>query len=202
MVSLPERVALKEFVALNYSGIGNVVEIGAFAGASAIAIMQGIEASRHRAKLFVYDAFKFPTNHLEPVYRGLLPGLKDASFRKAFDFETREWTARMEVFEGDAAQAKWEHGPIEFMHIDCSISREFHEAIALEFYPHLVHGAFIAHQDFKYERAPFIAEIMKRLEPNFSSKLDIETTKYFKCERPMSRAEIEKALRGEKRLAA
>lgn len=190
MVSLRERISLRDFISQNYEGLGNVVEIGAFCGSSAIAIMQGLRLSKHNTKLHVFDAFLFPTNDLEGVYRQMLPHCGGASFRSEFDFQTRKWENEMVVVEGDAAQHKWTGGSIEFMHIDCSISREFHEAIAAEFYPHLCQNAIVAHQDYEYERAPFIKEIMESFAPWFKPLMLIGTTKYFRCEKIPTESEI------------
>lgn len=202
MVSMPERLALKDFLALNFEGLGEVVEIGAFAGSSAIAIMQGIRKTRHKKKLHVYDAFLFPKNDLEPIYRKMMPHQKGDSFREEFDFQTREWRDSMVVVEGDASRQKWEGGPIEFLHIDCSVSREFHEAIALEFYPHLVQNGIVAHQDYDYGRAPFIAEIMAALGDAFKPIQHVITTKYFRCQKTLSREEIAAALAIKEQAAA
>lgn len=193
LVSMPERQVLRDFLAFNYRGDGDVVEIGAFCGSSAIAIMQGIAATRHKRKLFVYDTFLFPENDLERKYRNHTPLLKGRSFREEFDLQTRHWRDEMVVVQGDAATKKWPGVPIEFLHIDCSVSREFHEAIALEFYPHVMAGGVIAHQDYGYERAPFIAEIMSSLG-GFKPLLDVETSRYFLCRQRMRREEIAVAL--------
>lgn len=202
MVSLPERMALRDFMAHNFEGLGEVVEIGAFCGSSAIAIMQGIQDSRHKAKLHVYDAFRFPTNDLEAVYRKMLSHVRGNSFRSAFDFQTRMWREALVVNEGDAAKAEWTGGHIEFLHIDCSISREFHEAIAMEFYPHLCENGVLAHQDFTYGRAPFIKEIMESLAAWFKPIMRVETTQYFRCLKTPKREEIAAALSLQERVAA
>src|SRR5574341_2117843 len=108
MVSINERVALRDYLAMNYQSDGAVIEIGSFVGSSAIAIMQGIRKTRHAAKLHVYDAFKFPTNDLEKTYRKYLMNMQGDSFRRVFDFMTRAWSDSMVVHEGDAALARSE----------------------------------------------------------------------------------------------
>ncbi len=194
MVSFAERMALRQHLALNYTGRGECVEIGAFAGGSTVAIAQGIYDSRHPRKLHVYDAFQFPKNELEEKYRKRLLGINGDSFRQAFDFYTRAFDFMLHVTEGDAAQAKWAYGPIEFMHIDCSISQEFHEAVALAFYPHLLPGAVVAHQDFGYEKAPFIAQMLAKLSPWLKHYMTSETTAYFACTNAMTRDDLSMAL--------
>lgn len=193
MVSLPERTTLRDWVAFNWMGFGDIVEIGAFVGSSAVAIMQGMEMTRNPGKLHVYDTFKFPQGGHEETYRSLV-GIKGDSFRTVFNGITRQWSDRLVVNEGDAALAKWTGGKIEFLHIDCSISREFHEQIALEFYPHLTPQATLVHQDYSYERAPFIAEMMAKLSPWFQRLGQIETTAYFTRSGKFTREDIERAL--------
>jgi hypothetical protein len=194
MVSLPERVMLRDFVGLNYEGVGELVEIGTFCGSSAIAILQGIHRNGNFKKLHIFDTFLFPTNDLEKTYRKFLPRVMGNSFRSEFDFQTRAWKEWLIVTEGDASAQKWTGGPIEFMHVDCSVSREFHRAIAVEFYPHILESAVIAHQDFTYARAPFIKEIMESLSLWFKPIWRVETTQYFRCLKTITRDEIERLL--------
>lgn len=200
MVSMPERTYLRDWVALNWLGFGDIVEIGAFAGGSSIAILQGMEATLHSGKLHVYDTFTFPKGGHEATYRSLI-GIRGDDFRKVFDGITREWAHRLRVVQGDASEQKWQHGRIELMHVDCSISREFHEKIALEFYPSLMTNGSLVHQDYGYENAPFIAEIMQRLDRWFTRIGVLETSAYFFVKQKPTREELMDALFGEKKAA-
>lgn len=193
MVTLPERLTLRDYVAMNWVGQGEVVEIGAFAGGSAIALLQGMELARHPRPLHVYDTFKFPEGGHEETYRGLL-NMNGPSFRGAFDFVTRQWAGRMRVYEGDASKARWEGGRIEFLHLDCSVSADFHRSVALEFYPHLFPGATVVNQDYGYEQAPFIAEMYGKLTKWFRKLMTIGTSAYLELQHPISREEITEAL--------
>lgn len=193
MVTLAERAQLRDWVALNWVGQGEVVEIGTFCGGSAIAILQGMEAAKWPKPLHVYDVFEFPEGGHEKAYRELVP-IEGKSFRAVFDFVTKNWAHRLRVTQGDASKHSWVCGPIEFLHLDCSISSEFHEAIAREFYPHLIVGGTLAHQDFTYEKAPFIAEMMGKLERFFNRVARVGTTVYFTVKEEMSRESIEAAL--------
>lgn len=201
MVSFPERQLLRDWVALNWLGFGDIVEIGAFAGGSTTAILQGMEATRHPGTLHVYDVFRFPKGGHEDVYRGLI-GIQGESFRKVFDGITRQWSHRLKVTEGDASQEKWTGGPIEMLHIDCSVSREFHEKVALEFYPKLMPQATVIHQDWGYEKAPFIKEMMAKLAPKFIGVASMETTRYFVLDGKITREEIAAALKPAEAMAA
>ena len=202
MVSRTERAALEAFVAANYSGSGEIVEIGAFLGGSALAILEGMSKAGATTKLHVYDTFRFPSNDLEPAFRKLAPQCKGESFREVFDRNTEKHAQRIEVHEGDASKAVWPGGAIEFMHIDCSISLEFHRAVAMEFYPKLMADAVLAHQDHGYTRAPFIAEMMSQLEPWFKSFQQIETTRYFRCVNVPTREELEQVFELAEAIAA
>jgi hypothetical protein len=201
MVSMPERSFLRDWVALQWLGFGDIVEIGAFAGGSATAILQGMEATRHKGTLHVYDTFTFPKGGHESVYRSLI-GIQGDDFRKVFDGIMREWGDRLRVVQADASSQKWQHGRIEMLHLDCSISQEFHEKVALEFYPSLMPNGSLVHQDFGYENAKFIPEMMAKLEPWFRRVATIETTAYFAVEKTPTKAELQDALFGKVEKAA
>lgn len=193
MVSLPERQTLRDWVALNFVGQGEAVEIGAFCGGSAVAILQGLEAAKRGKPLHVYDVFEFPEGGHEQTYRDLVP-LPGKSFRPVFDRITRNWGHMLRVVQGDASKEEWRDGPIEILHLDCSISRQFHESIALEFFQHLIVGATLIQQDFEYERGDFIRDIMARLEPWFIRTAKVGTTVYFVLKEKITKEEIRAAL--------
>lgn len=194
MVSFQERIVLRQWVALNWQAKGEIVEIGAFAGGSAVAILQGMEDSRRQGYLHVYDTFKFPVGGHEETYRHLLYQREGESFRHHFNANVAPWSPRLVMNECDASKVAWNGAPIEILHLDCSISREFHEAIAREFYPYLIKNACIVHQDYNYEHAPFIREVMDRLERFFKKTITVETSQYFRCGITPQKEELEDAL--------
>src|SRR5690349_175196 len=106
MVTLPERQTLRDWVALNYVGQGEVVEIGAFCGGSTIALLQGLEDAKWPKPLHVYDLFEFPDGGHEAEYRRLVP-IPGKSFRPVFDHVTQNWAHRLRVTQGDASKARW-----------------------------------------------------------------------------------------------
>jgi hypothetical protein len=199
MVSFQERIVLRNWVALNWQAKGEIVEIGAFAGGSAVAILQGMEDSRRQGYLHVYDTFKFPVGGHEATYRKLLGQPEGESFAHRFLENVAPWSPRVVMHRSDASQAKWNGNPIEILHLDCSISREFHEAVAREFYPYLTKNACVIHQDYTYENATFIPQMMEKLERFFSKTLQVETSQYFRTKTTPKKEELEDAL-AEKRL--
>lgn len=199
MVSFQERIVLRQWVALNWQARGEIVEIGAFAGGSAVAILEGMEDSRRQGYLHVYDTFKFPEGGHEETYRRLLYQQSGESFVHHFLRNTAPWSPRIILNEKDASSAKWNGSPIEVLHIDCSVSREFHEAIAREFYPYLLKNACVIHQDYTYEKAPFIPEMMDKLERFFTKTIQVESSQYFRTKMAPKKEELEDAL-SEKRI--
>ena len=62
MTTLAERAVLRDWVGFNYRGVGAVAEIGALAGASTIALAQGMMLALQKAKrLWVWDTFTIPS---------------------------------------------------------------------------------------------------------------------------------------------
>lgn len=190
MVSLPERRALRDWVALDWTG-GDIVEIGAFAGASAVAILQGMEAASRPGQLHVYDTFEMPADRgIEAIYRQLVDA---KSFLEPFLANTAPWSHRVSVAVGKAEVAGQVPERISLLHLDCAISKGFHRDVSLRFFPRLEVGATLIQQDFDYEPAPYIKVAMQRLVRSLEPVNHVGTSRYFVVRAPLEPAAIEEA---------
>lgn len=194
MVSFQERVVLRDFVSLNWTG-GDIVEIGAFCGASAVAILQGMNAAKCPGSLHVYDTFVFPEDHpgLNAVYRAHAPNLGH-SFRGEFDKATEPFKHALQVHQGDAREAQVPEA-ISLLHFDCAISRAFHEAVSMAFFPKIPVGGYLIQQDYGYKAAPWIPEVMGNLQKRVKALLQVETSAYYKVTQPLTRDAVLAAFR-------
>ena len=190
MVSFQERKALRDWVALNWTG-GDIVEIGAFAGASAVAILQGMEAARRPGRLYVYDTFVMPADKaIEAIYRRLIDS---NSFLEHFVENVDPWKDRVQFSVGRAERSGVTPEHISLLHLDCAASKGFHRDVSLRFFPRLVVGATLVQQDFDYEPAPYIKVAMKRLGEYLNTAWHIGTSRYLVVRRTISAAAIEEA---------
>lgn len=197
-VSLQERAALRDFVALNWTG-GPIVEIGAFAGASAVAINQGMDAARLTGVFHVYDTFMFPDGeaHAE-AYRQRLPWNHSDSFLSNFQLAVAPWVYRMHVHIGDALRSALPPDSIYLLHLDCAISAAFHRAVSQRFFPLVTPGGVIVQQDEGYDQAIWIAPAMKRLVDagRVVRLFRVETSIYYAVRQGISAEDVDAAFGG------
>jgi hypothetical protein len=141
--------AAREF----YSGSGEIVDAGAFLGASALALAAGLRDNpciRNKAKrIFSYDFFEF-----DDFYRGYLPGnhLKrgDDTLPLFHDF-TKRFRKQITAVKGDICGQSWPRRDVELLFVDFTQRWEHHEFVVRTFYANLIPGgSLLIHQDYVY----------------------------------------------------
>lgn len=164
-----ERSAYYGLVRANYTGRGEIVEIGALLGASSVCLAQGLADNTlvddKFRRIHVYDKFEvYP--HLRDMvlpFAGLAPREVGASFLDLYLTNIAAYGQMLNVHQGDAHTAEWCGKPIEILFIDCALSARLYQHFINVFYPHLIEGALIIDQDFFYQFAPWLpvkAELM------------------------------------------
>jgi hypothetical protein len=188
MTSRPEQRWLRNYAAQRYRGVGAIVDLGCFLGATTIALVEGLVLNRKakRKQIHAYDLFTWNERY-EAWARGKeVEGLFTigSSFLPEFLRRTQRWRDYIVIHEEDLRHARWEHGPIEFLFIDAMKAPEVATAIASNFFPHLVPGkSYIAHQDFPHCFAPWIHFLTFRLRDHFSFVADLAQSSLFRLER-------------------
>jgi hypothetical protein len=188
MTSRPEQRWLRNYAAQRYRGVGAIVDLGCFLGATTIALAEGLVLNRKatRKQIHAYDLFTWNERY-EAWARGKeVEGLFTigGSFLPEFLRRTQRWRDYIVIHEEDLRHARWEHGPIEFLFIDAMKSPEVATAIASNFFPHLVPGkSYVAHQDFPHCFAPWIHFLTFRLRDYFSFVADLHQSSLFRLER-------------------
>ncbi len=198
MTSRHEQHWLRTYAAETYRGIGAIVDLGCFFGATTISLAEGLLLnSRARQKqIHAYDLFSW-----DEVYEAWAKGKEveglltvGDSFLPEFLRRTQKWRDYIVVHEEDLRHARWEWGPIEFLFIDAMKSRELAGAIATNFFPHLVASkSYVAHQDFAHFYTPWIHLLTFRLRDYFSIVADVPRsgTTVFRCEKELLRKDLE-----------
>jgi hypothetical protein len=188
MTSRQEQRWLRKYAAQSYRGTGAIVDLGCFLGATTVALAEGLalNSKANRGQIHAYDRFIWNEGY-EAWARGKeVEGLfaVGGSFLSEFVKRTRKWRDYIVIHEGDLRQARWEHGPIEFLFIDVMKSSEMATAIASEFFPHLVPAkGYVAHQDFPHCSTPWIHFLTFRLRDYFSFAADLPQSSLFRLER-------------------
>jgi hypothetical protein len=164
---LPGMMCSHELKFLHYlartqcDGSGSIVDLGPLFGSSTYALASGGSAAR----VFSYDLWQ-----CFPSAAALMP---DAGFRPGDDLlpyfrkNVDRFRDRVVVRKGDIACQRWSDGPIRILFIDAAKSPKLMRHIAGEFFPHLVPGSYVVHQDWVSAEDPWIHIAMGILAGHF-----------------------------------
>jgi hypothetical protein len=198
MTSRHEQHWLRTYAAETYRGIGAIVDLGCFLGATTISLAEGLALNSkpgqkqiHAYDLFTWDErFELWAKGKEVEGRFTI----DGSFLPEFLKRTEKWRDYIVVREEDLTQAQWQDGAIEFLLVDAMKSPETASAILRGFFPYLLPGeSHVAQQDFAHCYTPWIHLIAFRLRDYFSVVADVpgSGTTVFRCERELLRRDVE-----------
>jgi len=158
--------AAREF----YSGSGEIVDAGAFLGASACALAAGLRDNPRvhdkSRRIFSYDLFEFAD-----FYRGYLP---DATCRPGDDTLPlfHEFVRRVDqhitAIKGDICAASWTDRDIAILFVDFTYHWRHHEAVVRNFYAFLVpERSLLIHQDYVYTLCYWLHVFMEYYRESF-----------------------------------
>ena len=122
MTSRHEQHWLRTYAAETYRGIGAIVDLGCFLGATTISLAEGLalnsklgEKQVHAYDLFTWDErFDLWAKGKEVEGRFTI----DGSFLPEFLKRTEKWRDYVVVHEEDLTQAQWQGSAIEFLLVD------------------------------------------------------------------------------------
>ena len=171
MLSLYERSYLRNYAENNYSGSGEIVDIGCWLGSSTIPLAIGLQQNSAIAikenRIHAYDIFIWQSSYMERSLIGtpLRGKYTDGdSFVEAFRERIAPWNPLIRVYPGDLEQIGWNQDPIEFLFIDAMKSWNLANSILKNFFPSLIPGlSLVVHQDFAHFYGVWIHLIMYRL---------------------------------------
>lgn len=180
MVSSQEREYLQEFAKSEYSGQGEIVDLGCWLGASTIALAIGLkgnlnlkakESIIHAYDIFVWEAWMNQFVVDTPLEGKYKPG--DSFFDECLE-RTLTWKNQIQFHPGDLKQLGWNGGAIELLFIDAMKSWDLANSIIHDFFPALIPGlSVVVHQDFAHYGTYWIHLIMYRLRHYFEPIYDI-----------------------------
>ena len=188
MTTRQEQEWLRNYAAHRYTGIGAVVDLGCFFGATTISLAEGLVLNRKATKkqIHAYDLFVWKPFCETWAQRHKVEGLFTVgdSFLSEFLRRTEKLRDSIVVHQEDLSQARWKNGPIEFLYVDAMKSAKTAMAIASNFFPYLIPGkSYLAHQDFAHYATPWIHFLTFRLRDYFSFVADLPQSSLFRLER-------------------
>jgi hypothetical protein len=145
-----------------YSGRGVIVDCGPLAGASTMAFVSGVPRG---TKIHVYDLWSFCPGWEEFFPRRLHNAGDD--LLPEFLSNLGEFRSAVTTHKGDLAAQHWRDEPIELMFIDAAKTPQVMHRLVGEFFPCLVPGAFVVHQDYVCSQCPWIHVAVMMLRDYF-----------------------------------
>jgi hypothetical protein len=190
MTSRREQQWLRRYAAQSYRGVGAIVDLGCFLGGTTIALAEGLALNRkaQRKQIHAYDLFTWNEGYEAWAKETELAGrfVPGESFLQEFLKRTEQWRDYIVVHKEDLREARWTGGPIEFLYVDAMKSPKVANAIASNFFPHLVPGkSYIAHQDYPHYVTWWIHILAYRLRHYFTFAGDLPQSTLFRLKREL-----------------
>jgi hypothetical protein len=171
MVSSDEMAFFRESAARYVGKEGAIVDLGCWLGSTSVALAQGIlshgsQANSRAEKVLGFDRFIWeewmPAHIPYGVYQpgeSFLPEARRVARDRGGD--------GVELIQADLALYEWKDGPIKILLVDAMKNESIASQITTSFFPSLIPGALLIHQDFKHYYTTWIHVIQYRLRRYF-----------------------------------
>jgi hypothetical protein len=173
--------ALLYFLARDYfKGYGEIIDAGAFLGASSYCLGKGLEDNAgiksKSGRLHAYDLFElwreqestdqFMAYELKRIFG--LDLSENESTLHLYMANLGDLARHVRIYRGDITFMNWCGRPIEILFLDICKSRRIWQHTLKTFYPSLIPGvSVVVHQDYHHPLLPFIHVAQERLSPYF-----------------------------------
>jgi hypothetical protein len=171
MVSSDEMAFFTESAARYFGKEGAIVDLGCWLGSTSIALAQGIlshgaKADHSNEKVLGFDRFQWeswmPAHIPSCRYE---PG--DIFLPEAQRVVSEHGGGKIELIPADLGQHEWSGGPIKILLVDAMKNEELAIRIPRNFFPSLVPGSLLIHQDFKHYYTSWIHVLQYQLRQYF-----------------------------------
>lgn len=171
MVSPDEMAFFRESAARYVGKEGAIVDLGCWLGSTSIALAQGIlsrgsQADNRTEKVLGFDRFVWEEWMPAHIPYGLYhPG---ESFLPEARRVARDYGGdRIKLIQADLTLYEWKEGPIKILLVDAMKNESIASQITTSFFPNLITGGLLIHQDFKHYYTTWIHVIQYRLRRHF-----------------------------------
>lgn len=171
MVSPAEMAFFRESAARYVGKEGAIVDLGCWLGSTSIALAQGLQSrgpqgGDRKEKVLGFDRFVWeewmPAHAPYGLYH---PG--ESFLPEARRLVRDGGGGGVELIQADLAVYEWRDGPIKILLVDAMKNESVASQIAVSFYPNLMTGGLLIHQDFKHYYTSWIHVIQYRLRRYF-----------------------------------
>jgi hypothetical protein len=201
MTAIAERQFLQQFAREEFTGQGEIVDLGSWLGSSVMPLAAGLSKNARvksaHPSIHAYDTFRW-SPWMDPVVRGTpLEGryADEESFEDEFLTHIAPWQKYVQVYSGDLCTIGWpSQKPIEFLFVDAMKDWKLANAIIRNFMPFLIpERSFLVHKDFAFHGCPWIHLLMYRHRAFFAPVGHIAHTHsmVFRCVKPIGEQEMQ-----------
>jgi hypothetical protein len=168
MISIEERQFYSRCSKEKKGDLGSIVDLGCWMGATTAALANGLTSNGAGLPptevIHAYDQF---------LWQPWMDYVKDQTFGvyesgESFLPEARRRVAGygklIQMHAADLTRFEWAGGPIKILLVDAMKSSELAKAITMNFFPSLLTGALLIHQDYKHYFTPWIHVLQYRLK--------------------------------------
>lgn len=194
MTSAPEQDFLQDYAQNEYSGKGEIIDLGCWLGSATISVAQGLEKNLKVTvkdkRIHAYDLFIWePSHNMDASVKGTsLEGKykEGDSFLDEFVHRISPWSHLIELYPGDVVKIGWNQRPIEYLFVDAMKSWELTKSIFLNFYPHLIPMTSLVHyNDFAHFYTAWIHLLIYKLKPYFKHHCNLYQAAVFQYVNPL-----------------
>lgn len=172
MLSWDERIMLSWLTAVAYRGRGKIVELGVFLGSSTVSLASGLAQNPavacKTACIHAFDKFRGAYEEEFIRSRGLGALDEDGGFLGLYENEIAAHRDAVVIHQGDINAASWSGQPVEILFVDILKSPGTVDAVARNFFPHLIPGeSVVVMQDYNDPVLPYSAVLMEHFADFF-----------------------------------
>ena len=156
------------------SGLGCIVDAGAFLGASTLCFAAGAAAAGRRhfngdQLVHAYDYFKVVDDYVgDAIAQDFRPITRGERYLDIFTAQTSAYADIIRAYPGDFLTQKWRGLPVEILFIDIAKTSDLCAHAVREFFPCLIPGrSVVVHQDYYHCWHPHIHIGMEFLSEEF-----------------------------------
>jgi hypothetical protein len=194
MTSVQEQVFLQDYAHNEYSGKGEIIDLGCWLGSATISVAKGLEKNLKVTvkdkRIHAYDIFIWAPSYMDRCVKGTsLEGKYKPgdSFLDEFVHRISPWSHSIVVYPGDVVKIGWNQRPIEYLFVDAMKSWELTKSIFLNFYPHLIPMTSLVHyNDFAHFYTAWIHLLIYKLRPYFKHHCNLYQAAVFQYVNPLS----------------
>jgi len=198
MVSSAEMAFFSESAARYLGREGAVVDLGCWLGSTSIALARGLlshgsKADNRKEKVFGFDTFQWEGwMSAHTPYCLYEPG--DSFLPEARRVVREHGGGRVELIQADVGLYEWSGGPIKILLVDAMKNEHLAIQIPRNFFPSLIPGSLLIHQDFKHYYTSWIHVLQYRLRQYFRFYRSVPSgTVAFEVVAPIPREAVDRA---------